>query len=135
MPRRDERRRRILNLAWLACIVVGPWLFFECGNYYGQVKAYREEHERELYLREQKDRATGLAEYAYETGQSPLLLPLHLKKLEHSEDLYGALTFVWVFATVGVWRTRRHAQWCAIRYERNAPCNCGGQWWKENPQS
>jgi hypothetical protein len=63
------------------------------------------------------------------------LKPPQLSKLERSQEMYGMLAFLWVFIAVGIWRARKHAQWCATRYEQNAPCNCGGQWWKENPQS
>ncbi len=133
MPHRSERRyQRILNLAWVTCLLIGPCLVFEFGNYHGQVNAYREEHAQELYYREQEaqaDRNAGRGETHY------IMLPTHLKELEGSEEVYGTLAFVWVFVAIGIWRARKHAQWCATRHEQNASCNCGGQWWKENPQN
>ncbi len=130
LSRTERRYRLILDLAWLACLLVGPYLVFEFGNYRGQVNAYREEHAQELYYREQEakaDVAAGRGETYY------ILLPERLKELQSSEEVYGWLAFVWVFVAGGVWSARRHARWCASRYEKYALCNCGGQWWKENP--
>ena len=90
-----ERRYRIsLNLGWLACLVVGPYPIFQCGNYHGRVNAYREEHAQKLYYLERE------AEVAREAGQGEIyyiLLPMELKELQSSEERYGALTFVWAF--------------------------------------
>jgi hypothetical protein len=52
-----RRGRFLLNVAWLACLGLGPYLVFECGKYRGRVEAYKEEHSRELYYINQEARA------------------------------------------------------------------------------
>ncbi len=112
-----RRVRLILGIGWLGCLALGPYLTFEFGNYHGQVQAYREEHHKELYYREQKDRATGAEGYALETGQPSVLLPIQLQELEGLEQRYGALSLVWVFVAVGVWRLKQlHKQECPEVY-------------------
>ena len=131
LSRAERRYRGILNVTWVACLLIGPYLVFEFGNYHGQVHGYREEHTQELYHREQEaqaDRDAGRGETYH------IMLPPHLKELQSTEEVYGAFVFVWAFTTAGVWRARRHSRWCASRYEKSALCNCGRQWWKENPE-
>ena len=112
MSATERRYRRIVNLAWVACIIVGPCLFFECGNYYGQVKAYREEHSQELYRIEQESNAyKNAGRETYESvGIYNSLFPTELRELQSSEEIYGTLAFMWVFVTVGVGSARRHAK-------------------------
>src|SRR5713101_5011526 len=128
MPHRSERRyRRILNLAWVTFLLIGPCLVFEFGNYHGQVNAYREEHAQELYYREQEAQADQDAGRGYY-----LLKPPQLSKLESSQEIYGILAFMWIFVAVGIWSARekaQHASWCATLWGQNASCNCSRQWW------
>jgi hypothetical protein len=133
LSRTERRYRRILNVAWAACLLIGPYLVFELGNYHGQVNAYREEHAQELYHREQEAQAHQDAGYGYY-----LLKPPQLSELESSQEIYGILAFVWIFVAVGIWKARekaQHASWCATRWGQNASCDCGGQWRKDNLQS
>src|ERR1700686_5004389 len=96
-----RRGRFLLGIIWGACLTLGPYWVFELGSYYGQVKAYREEHFDELHYQEQKDRASGLEAYGVETGQAHTLLPLYLQELERSEESYFALVFFWAFIIGG----------------------------------
>jgi hypothetical protein len=103
-----RRGRFLLAIVWVGCLALGPYLIFESGSYFGQAKAYREEHANQLYYRAQRDRLSGVEAYAVETGQASSLAPPHLQELQSSEEVYFSLVFVWAWIVGGVWQLRQN---------------------------
>jgi hypothetical protein len=120
---RERRYRRILGLGWFACLVLGPYLIFQFGNYHGRVDAYREEHAQKLYYLERA------AEAAREAAQGEIYLRFIARGAEAITKLRGA---IWRFdVCVGsrhLWLMARKAACAMVRHPLRTRCTMQLQW-------